>query len=208
MEKQESRERILAESVGMFLQFGFKSVTMDDIARHLSISKKTIYQHFRDKDEIIKLATEYHIKHEIQEVQTIQQQAENVIEELFMLSRCIREKLKSTNLNVLYELQKHFPAAWQVYQKFKEEVLFRMIVDNLTAGIEQGYFRKEINADILARLRMEEIQIAFNRDIFPAIQFEISTVHEQFFNHFIHGILTAKGLETYNQYLQTSQTNA
>jgi AcrR family transcriptional regulator len=203
MEKEKIREKIIRGAVDLFMAYGIKSVTMDDIARHLSISKKTIYLYFKDKEEIVFLATQTQFEKEKQEMEGIERSASNAIEHLHKISSCMREKVRSINPSLLYDLERFHPEAWQVYQDYMRNAVFDTMIRVLETGRSQGYFRENINAHILARLRMEEIKFSFDINLFPGELFSLSEVHEQIFDHFIYGILTDKGLQLLHTYQQS-----
>lgn len=184
----------------LFVQYGVRSVSMDDVARALSISKKTLYQHFTNKDELVTETVQLHMSHERSEFDTIKASSVNAIEELFLLSKCMRERVFKINPSLVYDLQKYHADAWQVFQEFKREFLMGQIMDNLQKGQNEGYYRPEIDIRLIAILRMETIQMVFNDQIFPRSEFDFMEVQMQVYDHFIHGILSEKGKELYQQY--------
>jgi len=105
MEVNSIKDKIISESIELFLKYGVKSVTMDDIAKHLGMSKKTIYQHFKDKEEMIIQATDQYFKTEHERMEGIEEGAENAVEALYNLTVCLREQLKNTKNNVIYDLE-------------------------------------------------------------------------------------------------------
>lgn len=173
---------------------------MDDISKRLAISKKTIYQHYRDKDEIVCLVTERVMEREEEQINEIKLAAKDVIHELILLSKYIREHGQSVNPSVLFDLQRYHRSAWEIYLKFKENVFLYSLIDTLNRGKEKGYIRAEVNVEILSLLRLEEIQMAYDADVFPREKFNFQEVQVQLFEHFVHGILTTKGLETLKLY--------
>ncbi|CAN5212027.1 TetR/AcrR family transcriptional regulator [soil metagenome] len=196
----EVREKIIYGAIELFMKYGFKSITMDDIAKNLSISKKTIYQFFKDKDELISTVTELHLEQEQQEFDCIHLEASNSIEELFLTSKCLKKNLSDLNPSILYDLQKYHRNAWKKFIDFKERVFVAGIKSCLEKGIQEGNFRSNINVEILAKLRMEQVQLVFNEDVFPRDKFDFKEVQMQIFEHFIHGITTPQGQELLEQY--------
>lgn len=200
-------EKIILGAGELFKKYGIRSVSMDDIARHLSISKKTIYQYYKDKDEIVSLALKKHLEHEKQEYDQIFTGTSNAIEELVNVSKCMREDFKGMQPSLLFDMQKYHPSAWQVWVSFKNEYIKNHVKENLQKGIAEGYFREDINPEILARLRVELVQLAFDEDIFPTDQYKLGELQRQFFNHFVHGIVTEKGRELYQNYISSEISN-
>lgn len=196
------KENIISESIELFMNYGVRSVTMDEIAKHLGISKKTIYQHFRDKEEIIIQSTALYFEKEHEVMNEIENGAENAVEHLFNLTICLRDRIKNTNTSVLFDLKKYYPKAFEKYKSYKHEVIFNSVIKNLRRGIEEGLFRSDINPEILAYLRIGEIELSFNKEYFPEEKFTLVEIHEQLFDHFTYGILSEKGFKLFETYKQ------
>lgn len=202
MEKEAVKEKIIIESIGLFMRFGLKSVTMDDIAKHLGISKKTIYFHFKDKEEIIYLTTAMYFEKEKREMEEMENESRNAVEHLYNISLCIQERIRNTNRSILFDLKKYYKRAWENYKRHKQEVIFNSVMENLKLGIAEGLYRKNINPKILAYLRIGEIELTFDSGYFPEDEYTIGDINEQIFDHFTHGILTEKGFKLLKSYKQ------
>ncbi|MBL7851897.1 MAG: TetR/AcrR family transcriptional regulator [Cyclobacteriaceae bacterium] len=207
MEEKDIKERILRGAQELFMKYGVRSVSMDDIARHLSVSKKTLYQYFADKDEIVTMVAEFHLRHEQQQYETLRSSAENAIDELVKISTCIKRDLQKMNPSLLFDLQKYHPKAWNVWLGHKQQYMGQSIIRNLKQGIAEGFFRPEINTDILAASRLELIQITFNEEVFPSEKYNLAEVNHQIFEHFVYGVLTDKGRKVYEKYKQQPTTH-
>ena len=205
MSEQTNHERILVQSEILFMQYGIRSVTMDDLSRALSISKKTIYQHFKDKDEIVLKVSERVFAKEQQALNHMHEQGENVIHEMVLISKHIREHVSSTNPAALHDLQKFYKEAWEVFLSFQQECV-RLIEEIITKGITEGYFRSSINAHVLAVFRTESISLSFDQRLFPQNKFDPREVQTQLFDQFLNGLLTDKGRRLYYQYSEKSIT--
>ena len=196
------KEKILTESIDLFMNYGVRSVTMDEIAKHLGISKKTIYQHFKDKEEIIIQTTALYFDKEHKVMDEIENGAENAVEHLYNLTICLRDRIKNTNTSVLFDLKKYYQKAFEKYKRYKHDVIFNSVLKNLKRGIEEGLFRSDINPEILAHLRIGEIEMSFNKEYFPEDKFSLVDIHEQLFEHFTYGILSEKGFQLFKTYKQ------
>ena len=198
----------IVETAGyLFTKYGVRSVSMDDIARELSVSKKTIYQHYKEKDEIVLLATQLHMEAEKKEYNEIFDVASNAIEELAMISKCMRKNMAELNPSLLYDLKKYHRKAWEGYLAFKDEFIRDNIKRNIIRGIKEGHYREEMNAEIISICRMEQIQMAFDDRLFSTKEFDFKEVHVQMFDLFVNGIVTDKGRRLYQKYLLQQQPN-
>lgn len=201
----DTREQIINVAEQLFMQYGIRSVTMDDIAKTLTISKKTIYQHFKDKNEIVILATRSALEKDAAMMGNIKQHAQNSVEELVLFSRYYREHLLNVNPSILHDLQKYHPEGWSYFQQFKHQVFIESVEETLVNGIKEGYFRPEIVPKILARYRIEQTEMCFDNEIFPRNQFDFKTVQLQLFDLFVYGIVTVRGRELYEKYSNNNQ---
>lgn len=190
------------------MNYGFRSVTMDDIAKRLGISKKTIYQHFRDKDEVVRLATFRILEREKTLLDHIQNQAKDAIHELHLLSNYLRQHIVNINPSALFDLQKYHPDAWEIYLNFKDKVFLQSVEATLNRGMKEGCFRPNIDPKILSVLRIELIHLSFDDRVFPKGEYDWREVHSQLFDHFTYGILTPKGVQAFEKYSENSQNNA
>lgn len=182
------------------MRYGCKSVTMDDIARHLAVSKKTLYQFYKDKDEIITTFARSEFECEKDCMRDIAGEAENAVDEVMRISRHIRQTFSKMNPALLYEMQKYHSEAWQVYADFRQSTVADHIRRNLQRGLREGLYRDSIDVEIMTRLRLEMIQLAFDARLFPPAQFSLVELQIQIMDLFIRGVATREGLEVLDQY--------
>ncbi|QQL51384.1 TetR/AcrR family transcriptional regulator [Mucilaginibacter ginkgonis] len=193
-------ERILNGALDLFLTAGIKSVTMDDIARHLGMSKKTIYQHFADKNELVTALVKMRMQQDETEMDKMMNEADNVIAQLSEWMRCSEEMLSRMNPILMHDLQKYHPEGWAIIQKFKWESIVQRLEELMLKGIEEGYIRPEIDVRVIARMRILQVESGFNQQNFPAPQFNVVKVQQQFVEHFNYGIVTLEGYQLLNEY--------
>lgn len=202
----EIRERILQTAEALFRKFGIRSVTMDEIASELGISKKTIYQNFEDKDSIVHEIARLNMMCDIEESERIHKESANPIEQVFREATLLRKQASTINPAVFYDLKKYHPKTWQLFQEYNKVNFLEIVKNNLREGIAQGLYRAEIDIEILARLRLEEVEFAFNRDVFPPEKFNQTEVHTTFIDHYLRGIMTQKGLDFYEKCKQDAES--
>lgn len=192
----ELRENIIEVATALFRQMGIRAVTMDDIARQAGISKKTIYQEFEDKGALVFTTFSAFLDKEEEVLRRIIAEEDHVIQHFVRISRFIKEQYSGMNPLILNEIKRYYPQAWKRFEAFKNGLALKTMVDVLIKGKDAGYFRKEIDVEILAMLRVEQIAFDF-RSLPSASQFDMVQLQLELFDHFIHGILTDIGREAY-----------
>ena len=203
---QEIRDRILKGAEELFFSYGIRSITMDDIARHLSVSKKTLYRFFEDKDQIVRTLTQVDVQKDIRCMKEIAAVAKDPIDEILQAMNFIMVEFAKFHPSLLYDLQKYHPEAWNDFRRLQEEHMLSAVIVNLKKGIRQGLYRNDINISILARLRLEQLALAANPQIYPPEKFDLKKVEVELLRHFLHGILTLKGLKLLEQYEMNQKT--
>ena len=200
------RERIIKEAYKLFWRYGIKSVTMDDIAKDLGISKRTIYQHFPDKEAIVILVVKQELETQQCQMDKMDEDKLNPIAQMIQGADYMRISLAHMNPVVFHDLKKYHPLAWEMFHQYKHEYIIKEIRENLVEGVEAGLYRKEINVDMLSILRVEQVLMAFDPTVFPADRFNMMNIQMEFVKHFLHGILTPRGLEYYTKYIEELAT--
>lgn len=206
MEEQNIKEKIQKGAEDLFMRYGVRSISMDDIARHLSVSKKTLYQHFVDKEDIVTMTCQAHLERNAEELRSIRKTARNAIEELVQLSVCLKRNVQDMNPSLLFDLQKYHPKAWKVWLNHKNRNVRESVVKNLKQGIAEGYFRPDLDPEVIATVRLEIVQMAFNEELFPRERYRLAEVQMQIFDHFVLGLLTDKGRKLYQKCKQDNKT--
>jgi AcrR family transcriptional regulator len=206
MEEVDTKSKILKGAAELFVRYGIRSVSMDNIANHLGISKKTIYQYFKDKDEMVFSVTEAYVLRDREQLEEVANNAKNAVEELVGLSGCLRENFRDMNPSLLFDLQKYHHKAWSVWLEFKNKFIREQIERSIHQGKEEGYFRPELDTKILAIMRLETIQFPFDPILYPKTEYSLINVQIQVFDHFIHGLFTDKGKKLYEKYKKKLMT--
>jgi AcrR family transcriptional regulator len=198
----EMKARIQSAAHELFMKYGIRTISMDDIAKHLSISKKTIYQSYKDKDELVHELMTIKLKEDSKRFQDLGKESENVIDEVFNMMKHMGKVIGQVNPSFFYDLQKYHPESWKLFKGFKENFILKMVEETLVRGIKQGLIRPEVNVKIISRMRMEQIDMGFNPAIFPPDKFQIIDVQLSMIDHFLYGICTLKGHKLINKYKQ------
>lgn len=203
--QQEQDIRILSAADELFNRYGIKSVTMDDISKSLGMSKKTIYQHFQDKNELVLTLVQRTIEEHQTKFNDATKSARNAVEEIVRMMQFTSDTFSRANPNKFYDLQKYHPAGWQLFRQYKEEIVMNQVIANLEKGRKQGLYRMDFSIKILARLRLEEIEMAMHPQYYTDDRLSMHEVQVQLLDHYLHGICTLKGHKLLNKYKQLTE---
>lgn len=198
------RSKILEIAIEQFSRYGVRTVTMEDIARLAGISKKTIYQEFKDKKDLVQETFAAVLAEDRIKMCYLTENEDGVIEHLVKASKMLRERLSNMNPMVILEIQRYFPEAWIQFETFKEEFVMADLINVLEKGKSLGYFRPEIDSTILARLRVNQISTSFDPANFDMKGYDILELQIEMMDHFLHGIFTEKGRIAYHQQKETT----
>jgi AcrR family transcriptional regulator len=197
----ENIDRILETAELQFRQFGVRSISMDDIARKLGISKKTIYENFKDKDALATATIRHAMDRINEETARIKKQAKDAVDEILQTLSYMDQLFSTMNPAMFHDLQKYHPEAWKVFNDCKEENIMERLKDNLKRGQREGLYREDLDLNIIAMIRMVQQQMIFDSAFFPPHQFDLRKVNIQSLELYMFGITTLKGHRLINRYL-------
>ena len=198
----ETYHRIQEQAKTLFMKYGMRSVSMDDIAGELGMSKKTIYQYFADKDELVDAVVNQDIRDMQNDCNYCYNEAADAIEEIFLTMDRILGHFRDLNPMLLYDLQKFHFNSYKKFKENKDTVLLEIIRKNIQRGIEEGLYRPDLDVEILSRYRLESMMVPFNIDMFPPSRFNLADVTLVIIEHFVFGLTTLKGYNLILQYQQ------
>ena len=194
-------QRILNKAQELFLFFGIKSISMDDIAKHLGISKKTLYLHFTDKAELVTLIFSNIISSHEKEIIEAQLHASNAIEEIFLQIKALLNIFKEIKPNVYFEIEKYFPSAADQFSEHRHNCMRDGIRENLERGINENLFRKNLDLDIVADIRLNQLLTSFDEKVYPSQDFNIANTLNKLTDFYLHAICTPSGLKVYQSHI-------
>lgn len=196
----EPQEKILKASLGLFFKYGIKHVTMDDIARELGMSKKTIYQFYKEKDDLINQLCDMELKEHECQFDVISQKAKDPIHEILLTSVKLKEMMQNINPIFFLDLQKFYPVAYKRFQKFMDECGYMSVKKNIIKGMEMGFYRNDLDPDFVAKYRMAQIDMLMFGNYFSFEKLSLTRVNELILDLFMFGICTIKGHKLINTY--------
>jgi TetR/AcrR family transcriptional regulator, cholesterol catabolism regulator len=196
----EVKERIQRKAHELFMRYGVRSVSMDDIATQLGMSKKTIYQSFTDKDELVDAVMDDEVTQTHLDCEFCQKNATDAIDEIFLTMEQLHEQFSQLNPMVLYDVEKFHPHAFEKFRKMKEEYLYQIVAHNLKRGIKEELYREDISIETMSRYRLETMMVPFAMAAAAPTKFTLAAVVQETMEHFLFGLSTIKGYKLILKY--------
>ena len=189
----------------LYIKCGVKSITMDDVAHELSISKKTLYLYVKDKADLVDKVIEYQLGQHRCEIANIDTNNINAIDVLIRASKFVCTQFKNMNSSVSYDLQKYYPASWNKIVEYRSTHIYEHIRNNMQQGIQQGLYRDDLNIDIISHLYVMKMEEVFLRppenDILA--KYTSEEIFNTMFHYHIRAIANKKGIEYYENKIKT-----
>ena len=196
------KDKIVHQAKSLFMRYGIKSITMDEVAREMGISKKTLYQFVDNKKDLINQVIMDYIETERAAIVETKKDAIDAVHEMLLIAKHVTQLLRETQPSVSYDLQKYYKESWALLESFHHVQIYDMIKENLEWGIKDGFYRKEINSDIIAKLYVGKTTLIIDEALFPLKKYNKENLYKAFIYYHIHGIITVKGgllLKKYQQ---------
>lgn len=202
MTETDTKERIKKAAHDLVMKFGLRSVSMDDIAGSVGMSKKTLYHHYQDKDELVTVVIEGVLADNQCICQQHEKAAENAVHEIFLAMEMMVEMFQTMNPSIIFEMQKYYPVAYEKFHQHKTKFLLCHMQQNMERGIKEELYRTDVNPQILARFRVESMFIPFNPDFQRSLKnYNLLELEEQIITHFLFGLVTLKGYKLATKYM-------
>ena len=199
------KENILTKATELFLDQGFKSVTMDDLANEMGISKKTIYTHYSNKTQLVQECT-LNLFHFLRAgIDSIIALQKNPIEELYEIKKFVMMHLKGEKSSPEYQLQKYYPETHIALKKKHFEMMQDCVVDNVTRGVLLGIYRENLNVEFVSRIYFSGVTSIKDKKLFPFSTFPIGQLMDDYLEYHLRGIVTPKGRKILNKIINSNQ---
>jgi AcrR family transcriptional regulator len=199
------RERIINTAMHLFMYRSVRGVTMDDIAGELGMSKKTLYQYFPNKAEIVEGVTLQHFSAEKCTMADILAEAIDPVDAMVRSMEAFARSFREVPSNTIHDIRKYYPKAWALFYEYKTAFVLPVVKNNLEAGVKAGLYRKDMDVDIVAKLRLEQIEMVLDPVAFPPQEYNIAKLQIEQYALFLHGIVTLKGKKLIYKYLNQSE---
>lgn len=195
-------DRILTKAEGLFMRYGIKSVSMDDIARELGISKKTLYQAVENKKDLLMQVFQNHVQCEKEELEKIRNDAADAINEMITMTNYVIPMLRQMSPTILYDMQKYYRDIWQMMESFHQKEIYKEIKKNIEWGIKEGIYREDLNPDIIAKMYVGKTMIIVDEDVFPLKNYNKENLFKEYMKYHIRGIASPKGIKLLEKHLK------
>lgn len=201
------KQEILNTAEDLFLNLGFKSTTMDDIANKMGISKKTIYVHFPTKTKLVEATTYFVLDKITAGIEEIRKKDYNAIVELFEIKSFAMQHLKNEKSSPQFQLQKYYPKINHIVQKHHLDQMECCITENLTKGIDGGLYRPDLPLQFVSKIYFVGISGVKDPDFFPPDKFALHELYGSFLEYHLRAIVTEKGMETLKEFIKIQNKN-
>jgi len=203
----EKVERILSESLRLFMKNGIRSISMDDIAKELGMSKKTIYQYVANKTELIEMVLDFMREKESNICIDGDITKMNAIDILLAVSKNVSRQMKDLNPINAYELQKYYPSIYREFILKKRDHVYTTLKQNFEQGIAEGIYRNDLDIDLVARLYIQKLVDVHDPEFLSSVNFGFEKVFQVMFDNHIRGIANAEGLAYYEKQIKMLNYN-
>lgn len=190
----EELKNIMLKVRELYMKYGIKSITMDDVASELGISKKTLYQFVTDKDDLVGKFIDNEIALRQEEICKCFGIGFNAIEELFEISIFMNKLMHDQNPTTEYDLKKYYPQHYQKTVKARREGIYNYILLNLKKGVKEGLYRKDMNKEIIAKLYLSRSENTNLNELFTVEEFTSIKLFMELLTYHVRGIATEKGI--------------
>jgi AcrR family transcriptional regulator len=198
---------LIGKVMHLFLKYGIKSLTMDDIARHLGVSKKTIYKYVTDKNDLVEKAMRTQLEDERCAICSINERGLNAIDEFFEVSKFVMELLCTVHPSIHYDMAKYHTDVFHRGLQERQTQVYDCIFTNLEKGKKEGLYRSDLRSDVIAKVYIARMDVMFDGVVFPPTQYNFSEVYLEIFRYHIRGIASEKGLEYLIQKVKKEKSN-
>lgn len=200
-EMEDQHQRIIESAMDLFLKYGIKSMTMDDVSRELGISKKTLYKFVSNKADLVDQGVKSTYDNVMNHLTHLSDVTENAIDELFEIDMFFDTVMRQQHPAMMFQLQKYYPDTFKWLEGKKMESVKKITSKNLNKGIKQGMYRDDLNIDYICYIYIAHTNIMSDESGVPQDICESSEFHKHHMEYHIRGIASTTGLQYLNKKL-------
>jgi len=201
----EKKREIVTQATAVYMKYGIKSVTMDEMASQLGVSKKTLYQFVKDKNDLVEQCVYLAHEGEVCCIAEINKKYENAIDEMLEISKYVSGELRKVHPSIFFDLAKYHPSALKIMTSHKQEFIKGCVIDNLQRGIKQGYYRKNLDVEVLSTIYLAIMDHIMLGDLFSHHNTSLEHIYQIYFRYHLRGIASDKGNKYINELTQNEK---
>lgn len=191
----------------LYYRYGLKSVTMDDVARELGISKKTLYQFFSDKEKLIEAVITYQIESHSTKIDSLLAESEDAVSEMFMIHQFLDHMTKEHSFSFEYDLKKYYPNLFNHVLNVKRDRIYQIGISNIEKGIASGHYRKDVNAKVISKINLMRYESTIGECMFSPEEISSKDFFNQILNYHVRGMATPKGIKRLEELMEQFDNN-
>lgn len=199
------RNQILEEADALYTRYGLKSVSMDDVARKVGISKKTLYQHFAKKEDLIKVVMQCNYEQDLEHFATSLSESTDAIDEFLRNSRYFVREMRQISPTLFYDMQKYYGNIWLEQTQAHMSHFEKSIQDNIERGMEEGLYREDLIPSVITRIYQSTVLALMDTSLFPAHEISLDRIIQQQSLYHLYGIVTPAGRNRLLEHLDREQ---
>ena len=198
----ELKEKIISQSLSLFISRGVRPVNMDEVSSKLGISKKTLYLHVDNKSDLVFQSFSCLLNELKNAFSTICSEDKNAIDELYEMDEKIVLLFRSTHVSLISELKKHYLESWELVEDFKKNFLFNLIENNIKKGIHQNLYRSNLNTTVITKIFINRSENLVDSQLFIDLDIDLRERLKEHRIYHIRGIASLKGIQYLEEKLE------
>lgn len=202
---EEKKRELIAQALNVYKKFGIKSVTMDEMARQLGISKKTLYIHVKDKNDLVEQCVAFEHECDIGMIEDISSKGMDAVQEKIEMSRHIIRKIGEFHPSIFFDLARYHPSALKIMQNHKYDVVLGCVRENMAKGVKEKVYRENLDVDVMASIYVASIDAIMSNDHVTRGATRMDAVLSEFFRYHIRGIASKKGLKRLTELIENDE---
>ncbi|MDX1651025.1 MAG: TetR/AcrR family transcriptional regulator [Brumimicrobium sp.] len=196
---------IIEKAALLFLRNGIKSVTMDDLAKELGVSKKTIYKYFEDKNDLVTKIVKTKTTFDRHACESARCESENAIDAMFRISEFVSGMMQEVHSSVFFDLQKYHREAWKIMEDHKSNFVKSQLKENIIRGQNEGLYISSLDPEVIASIYIASTNGLFDGETFDLKLHKFNEIFNEIIHFQIRGIANEKGLKYLNNRIQNSK---
>lgn len=196
---EDPHKPLLGRIRDLLFLYGTKSITLDDIASRMGISKKTIYSCCPDKKNLVdRIVVDYLSSHRA-DAERVRAESRHAIDEVLQMARLARARMEQVSPAFLFDLNKYYPDIWARFEQYRTQEIFGQVVDVIKRGQQEGLFRTDLDTEIVAAMHLQHIRLLTEPGQQPRPERPVGDMIRHIISIFLQGIVTRKGLDVMSQ---------